>query len=223
MFSKMENFINIWHSNLGKHPEAIDFLFSRGVSEEQIKIFKIGWSPRAVKISRAGKIYYDGDRNETGYVLFPLTSYRRTMGFISRSVDGKEYYKWRLPVPGPWFFGLNQTTLKNIWDTRQVFLVEGAFDLFPLQRIYPNTLCLGSANLSIQQNIFLERFVDKVFLYLDSDDAGKRGAEKIKHFANKYKCVILKQSYKDIGEAWWVLGDEKLQKIVHDQVSYYDL
>jgi len=228
----MEKFIKIWQANLQRHPEAVDFLLSRGVSEEQIRQFRVGWSSRVVKISKDGNVFYDGPRVNTGYVLFPLTRLDQSpTGFITRAVAEKEYYKWVAKSPGPWFFGTTRGCLEEIWRTKSVFLVEGAFDFFPLQRIYANTLCVSTANLSSQQYRFLERFVDKVFLYFDSDKTGQKSSDSIRkkawnYFSTKsspFKCIVLSSKFKDIGEAWYEWGDTKLKNYILDQVAYHDI
>jgi len=225
----MEQYLKSWSENLFKNEQALDYLASRGVSEYQIDRFKIGWSARQVKISKENKIYYGGF-SDTGYLLFPLTKIdSKPVGFISKAVSHKAYYKWFREYSGAHFFGLDQEVLQEIWRTGEVYLVEGSFDFFPLHRIYPNTLCLTSANVSDHQYLFLERFVKKAYIYLDNDLAGKRASKKMSDNISSSRlgkihglsCNLLTLPFKDIGQAWEEWGDDKLRKYILDQTTKF--
>ena len=219
----MESFIKAWHQNFAKKEHAITYARSRGVSDQQIEQFRVGWSSR-LPLQKDGRVFYvDRENSEQGFIIIPMFSFDgRAVGWISRSLTAKEYSKCTVETPEAVFMGVTPTALQAIWDTRQIYLVEGSFDFFPLQRLYPNTLCLTSANLSHAQDLFLDRFVNTVFLCLDSDKKGMAAAHYIKGHKSVYKSYIISiLPYKDVNDAWATLGEQRFSKYVTAQVRCF--
>jgi DNA primase len=215
----MLSYVSAWSNNLKTQPHALDYLLSRGMSLEQIEQFRIGYSTRQLAINKDRKIFPTSYTGDGGFVIFPLQSLSgKYVGFVSRAITEKRYQKNVLDTVEPYFFGLNQEALEAIWETKTVFLVEGAFDYFPLQRAFKNTLCLTSANMSVEQNLFLNRFVSTVYLCLDNDKKGKAAAQYIKGTADLYRCHIVNIPYKDMAVAWEDLGDVALKKLLTGKV-----
>jgi DNA primase len=85
-----------------------------------------------------------------------------------------------------------------------VFVVEGQFDVIKAHDngIY-NVVALGSSSMTMYQLSLLLRYTKNIYLYLDNDEAGRIGSEKIlKRFSSygkmKDKCVPF--GYKDLDE-----------------------
>jgi len=128
-----------------------------------------------------------GDQGEqlAGWVLWPLYSPRGKMiGFAGRRFGEKTITRYLLPEAAwqPIWTGLTPDVMQRIWDGATVWIVEGIFDLFPLEWAIPATdVVLGSerARLTDKHVEFLRRFLRKpgqaVVMVYDNDAAGQHG------------------------------------------------
>jgi DNA primase len=226
----MERYINIWKNNLLKNNKAIDYLKSRGVTENQMIKYSLGVSRLYPRLLENGSIKYNtNDKNQDGVLIFPLVNINLDfVGYITRSITGKSYYKWvNISKPGAFFFGLSQDNLENIWKDEKAIIVEGVFDFFPLERVSPYTVCFTTASVSEDQLSFMCRFLKSCFVCFDSDENGKKSTKKLKYTFTKEiiggpKIIdMLKPPFKDIGEAWEKLGEEKFQKFFNDKMKSF--
>lgn len=154
-----------------------------------------------------------------GCIVLPLTSYSGTpVGFQLRSINDKVYDTFVVKKrPEGYFFGTS-AAIDFIWSSREVWLVEGAFDHLIIERlISPNVLALTTNSVNKTQIKFLRRFVKKVNLCLDLDVAGRDG---VKSFIRNngldfdVKDVKYKPSgfdAKDVGDIWKKIGDDKFK------------
>lgn len=127
-----------------------------------------------------------GDRGEKleGWVLWPLLSPSgRFLGFAGRKHGEKLITRYLLPE-GAWnpiWTGLTPEVMRRIWDGADVWVVEGIFDMFPLEwAIPPQDVVLGSerAHLTDKHVEFLRRFVRRPYrvrMAYDNDEAGRKG------------------------------------------------
>lgn len=127
-----------------------------------------------------------GDRGEKleGWVLWPLYSPRgRVLGFAGRKAGEKVITRYLLPEAAwqPIWTGLTPETMQRIWDGGDIWIVEGIFDLFPLEWTVPvKDAVLGSerARLTDKHIEFLRRFCrgagQQVYMVYDNDDPGRK-------------------------------------------------
>jgi len=110
----------------------------------------------------------------------------RLVGIEFRTWDQpeKEVRDYRMPE-GQWvsaFIGLTPSATRKIWEGGDVWLVEGVFDI-ALQHAVPEgdvVLACGTARLSRQGLLFLQRFLDPramVHVAYDNDPTGRRQLE----------------------------------------------
>lgn len=114
---------------------------------------------------------------------------------------------------GSHFFGLFEAK-DSVIANNAVFIVEGQFDAISAQdKGIPNTIALGSSNMTFEQFALITRYTNNLMLLLDNDNAGKLGAEKIiksyGRYANIKQCKI-PDGYKDIDDA---LKDNSIEDI----------
>lgn len=193
-----------------------DSLRLRGVSDLQIELFQIGhldqelpeWVP-------AG--FCGWARNKISDVyLFPLTNACGDVkGFQIRAVDRKKagYSDY---LPEKWeacLFGLGQAS-KHMLDTGSVFLVEGVFDLFPVQLAFAPTIATLTARAGSTLAAVLRRLVDRVWVGYDMDAAGRRGCANFERsYGKDFEVYIVsypvKAGQKDPGDLWEAWGDER--------------
>lgn len=100
-------------------------------------------------------------------------------------------------------FGLYENK-NSIIECNRVYVVEGQFDVIKAyERGMRNIVALGSANMSDDQFLLLNRYSNNIFLLLDNDEAGEKGRKRIitkySNFANIVNSYLPPQ-YKDIDE-----------------------
>lgn len=220
----LDDFINYSQQSLGDR--ELEALWARGVSEDQIREFRIGYVSTLPAEFRKVKEFYQewwARGRFTDVFVFPLTNaLGQVKGLQVRRVDreAKGYSDWLASKDEPVFFGLAQAT-ETIWKTKRVVLVEGVYDLFPVQRVFPETVATLTAKVSSGFERFLKRMVDQVWFCYDMDGPGIRG---VKDFADTHlqdftrvmtaskfpqvKLVTGKYA-KDPSDAWEALGDER--------------
>ena len=182
--------------------KVLDYLLSRGISEEILKEFEIGFAPSGwanlkdyfVKLDQQELIkneiglfkkneknnIYDVFRNR---IIFPIKSKKgHVIGFGGRVID-EELPKY-LNSPenevfkkGKELYGLHEV-LKNNRNLKKIIVVEGYTDVLSL---FSNKISYAVATLGIATSkTHLEKlfgYVDEVVFCFDGDEAGMKAAE----------------------------------------------
>ena len=193
--------------------KVLDYLLSRGISEEILKEFEIGFAPSGwdnlkdyfVKLEQQELIkneiglfkkneknnIYDVFRNR---IIFPIKSKKgHVIGFGGRVID-EEMPKY-LNSPenevfkkGKELYGLHEV-LKNNRNLKKIIVVEGYTDVLSL---FSNKISYAVATLGIATSkIHLDKlfgYVDEVVFCFDGDEAGMKAAES----AMKISLPIIK-------------------------------
>lgn len=184
----LQHLINKLHDSLYHHKDALEYLKSRKVSEEEIKEFKIGYSRTVVAVDD-GSEEYTSFKNETfrgkaleSKIIFPIFDILgNPAGLLGRSINSKDF-KLYLTLESKFlgaFFGLPQA-LPHIYETGRVFTVEGPFDCLAFRRVYPNVVGMLTAELTDAQYEQLSFFVNDIVTVFDSDKAGIKATERAK-------------------------------------------
>ncbi len=154
-------------------------LWSRGVTDEQIQLFQIGYlnldlPPQIEFPKNFLEWLYKGTKHDDVYVLPLTTTLGAVRGLQFRHVDRNRtgYSDFILDNGEAVLFGLHQA-IPYIWRTRSVFLVEGGFDLFPVQRFCPQSLATLTARVIDPLGRILRRLVDHIWLGYDMDSTGR--------------------------------------------------
>lgn len=191
-----------YHYLLTKHrsgQRAQAYLKERGLTEKLIGTFKIGYAPNTgfaltdYLIKKKG--YTKQDMLDAGLgtvrgrgvgdfflgrIMFPLTDHRENIvGFSGRSFTegafGPKYINTRETLAyhkGEMFYGL-VTAKEAMKRENQVILVEGEFDVIACFREgITNVVAIKGTALTEPQVKLLSRFVQKVTMCLDGDNAG---------------------------------------------------
>ncbi len=218
-------------SNIG--PEAREALWSRGVSDAQIRDFRIGYVDRDLPadVSKHFLEWAQGGSKLDDVFVLPLTNTLGAIkGFQFRHVDQERsgYMDYFLDRREAALFGLSQAA-PFMWTTRSVYLVEGAFDLFPVQRVFPAVVATLTAGTSALMLRVLRRLVQNVWLGYDMDATGRRGCVEFKdqheHEFQVYVVVyppvrgIRGGIVKDAGELWEAWGDDQMAPFIRQTVQ----
>ena len=177
---------------------ARDYLCSRGIGDETIKFFKIGYAPNAWEallsffkkmgvqeavLEKAGLAiandrggYYDRFRHR---VIFPIIDLKdRIVGFGARVLDASLPKYINSPETyiyskGRNLYGLNFSK-EDIKKRGYVLVVEGYLDfIIPYQAGVGNLIATLGTALTIDQVKLLKRFTNTVIMVYDPDEAGE--------------------------------------------------
>ena len=208
--------------------EQREALGARGVSDEQIDLYRIGYIDRILPVGLPeGFVTWarGGDKLDDVFVL-PLTnSLGEVRGFQFRHVDRDRtgYQDYFLDRNEAVLFGLGQA-VPHMWRTRSVYLVEGAFDLFPVQRAYPGVFATLTSQVNPQTARLLKRLVQKVWMGYDMDGPGRLGCQEFeKKYGDEFQVYIVAyprvktvdgKLIKDPADLWEVWGDSQLKPFI---------
>lgn len=181
----------------GQGSKITHYLKNRGLDENLIKRFKIGWVSKDQSILHQklkNSDYYtlaeeigvviEGERPRDFFIdrlMIPIEDYKgHVLGFSGRTLSQKkEIPKYKNSAESFLFkkkeivYGLNRIQ-RLIRDCGYVCMVEGFFDQWAFEKKdIPAVAVMGTAVCDEQLRL-LERFTKHVILVLDTDDAGKK-------------------------------------------------
>lgn len=213
------------HAHAGIDDRVTEALNLRGVSDEQIRLFLIGHVDRKLPPVDCPDDFvrwsHHGSKLEDCY-CFPLTTaLGEVLGLQFRPVsrERKGYMDFFVETGEPALFGIHQA-IPEILRRQSVTLVEGVFDLFPIQRHDPTVIATMSAHVTDVLVTNLRRWCRKVVLGYDNDFTGSRSARQFrKNFKEKFEIQELVypkvgmpggKTTKDPGDLWEIWGDQIL-------------
>ena len=211
-------------------PRLCESLYARGVTDEQIQHFQIGYVNKRLPTLEGAddflKWSHQGAKLDDMFVLPLTTTLGVVKGFQFRHVDRgrKGYTDFFLSQDEPVLFGLGQA-MPHVWTTEKVLLVEGAFDLFPLQRHVPAVFATMTAKVTLPVVRLLRRLVHQVWLGYDMDAKGRKACfEFVREFGREFDTHIVaypklykvgsKELLNDPGDLWETWGDIRVGEFV---------
>lgn len=236
-------------SNDGK--VALDYLLNRGISEEMISYFELGYSSSnpelTIKLLRGKGI--DIDQIEkvgilkrqnglftdifTGRVTFPIyNEHSECIGFSARRIIDNDEAKY-VNSPNNILFN-KSSVLYNYQNAKKeakregaVYVVEGFMDVFALYQagIKASVAIMGTALTSTHAKM-LKKLNVPVRLCLDGDEAGQhamvRVGEILEEAGIDYQVVDYGKSTQDPDEIYQKYGKDILYKLLHRLMDKYD-
>ena len=217
MFEVNNEVAKFYHYILMNHPigaVAKKYVMDRGINEETIKQFGIGFSPDQTslivnyltkkgftqdEIIRTGTFGNSNYNNRlydrfTGRLVFPLIDFRgQILGFSGRVLPGakKEQAKYinspetEIYHKSQMVFGLNLAK-DFIRSENTVIVVEGEFDMIsPFQANIKNVVAVKGTAFTEEQLQLLRRYAETLVLALDADFAGNHAAIRSIELAEK--------------------------------------
>ena len=188
----------------GNESEVKNYLLNRGINEETIKTFQIGFAPEGwdnlltffkknldseaqeidaglFKTSEKNNRVYDVFRNR---IIFPIKSHRdQIIGFGGRVIDSSDNPKYlnssdsEVFKKGRELYGLSEI-LKNKKRADRIIVVEGYTDVLSL---FSNDIRYAVATLGIATSkVHIDKLfthVDEIIFCFDGDEAGVKAAE----------------------------------------------
>jgi DNA primase len=218
---------------------VLDALSARGVSEQQIATYGLGYLNKELPDAdypQAFLKWSDGGAKLDDVLVLPLTNTIGTIRgvqfrYVSRDRAG--YMDFIEGKDEAVLFGLAQA-MPHVWATRSVYLVEGGFDLFPVQRVFPGVVATLTARVTEPFLRILRRLVERIWLGYDADETGRRVSKRFRE-SHGHEFGIRTISYptvpmigtdkltKDPGDLWETWGDVRFQEYLRTQLGSDDM
>ncbi|MBR3362057.1 MAG: toprim domain-containing protein [Lachnospiraceae bacterium] len=201
---------------------ALQWLKDRGLTDETIEKFKLGYSGKARDglhrylteegfadvevLSRTGLFSYrlvEAPDLFNNRIMFPIQERELTFSFSGRAMDGDGPVYLNAPetcwyLKNSIIYGLN---LAKGNEEKELILCEGYMDVILLhQEGFTNAVCTVGSNLTKEQAANLKKYADRVVLSYDSDEFGKRGASRAAEVLKEAGLTVKKldvSPYKD--------------------------
>ena len=177
------------HMQAIESPRALRYFEGRRISENSINKFLLGYSDKQDMVTVPM-------HSPDGSVL---------LGFVARSVEGKEFKNTPKLPKSKILFNLHRVRTHST-----VYVVESSFDAIRLdQNGIPAVATLG-ANVSRSQTELLTKYFNNAIVIGDNDDAGKGMQNKIlERLGNRATLINIPSRFKDIGD----MTDDDIQKL----------
>ncbi|HPU28966.1 MAG TPA: DNA primase [Syntrophorhabdaceae bacterium] len=246
----MGKLADYFQNNLKNSPHAMDYLLKRGITEQIIDEFRIGYSDRKLNIGKflketeipkdilmstgiikaSEKEIYDIFR---GRIVIPICDInKRVIGFGARAIEKNPNIPKYINSPeSPFFskrtslFGIDKTR-KYIQEADEVYIVEGYFDFISLYtKGIKNTVATLGTAVTKEQLIKLKNYTENITLMLDGDEAGLKSSlrliELITELEINSKMVALPKGY-DPDSFIREKGKEALNKVLDEKKPILD-
>jgi DNA primase len=198
--------VQLW-GDPGKKAKILDYLYGRGLKEEAIKKFRLGYAPagwrnllsflikrgyKAEEINKAGILVkkeksdqqYDRFRNR---IVFPVADLNgKIIGFSARMAPGGDESQAKYVNTPETAIYHKSRVLYGLDIARQeirkrnfVLLVEGNMDVIAAwQAGIENTVAISGTALTSEQVDIIKRYTDKIKMLFDMDNAGENATKK---------------------------------------------
>lgn len=189
---------------LWKKEEALTYLKGRGLSEETITHFKLGYSDKLDAVSIP--VYKNGELVNIKYRYLNPTENKYT------SEKGAEV----------WLY--NEDGIEKAKSRGAVLVVEGEFDLMMAwQRGIKNVISPASGKDSYGMWIELLDSIPKVFIAYDNDDGGRKSAIKMSERLGVDKCfeIAYPDGVKDATDYFKAHTPEDFKDLVKKAKPFY--
>lgn len=235
IFDAHEKLTDYFNKKLLENSELVSYLNSRGIDEESIIRFKLGFAPKSIAdFLNENKITID--IKNTG--IFPYTNFSERLIFPIRNVSGKivgfsgRALKGEMPKyinstekffkKGETLYGLYEGK-DEILKTKEAILVEGYMDVIILSKNgIRNVISSMGTSFTEEQAKILKRFSDKIIISFDPDVGGIEGTKRALEIAEKYnfeiKILILPESI-DPDEYVIKYGKDNFLKILANSID----
>ena len=197
----LENANAFYRSLLYKTPAAVEYLYSRGITDELIDKFELGFAPssdQTLRLLQNDQIEPKEalevgivKQNENGIyasfinrITFPIYTHAgRLVGFGGRTISGNPAKYVNSPQSAVFdkstlFYGYHLAK-REIFTKNQIIITEGYMDVIMLHKAgFNNVVAVLGTALTTKHLPLLKRDEISVILCFDGDDAGINAATK---------------------------------------------
>ena len=167
------------HENAMSSERASSYYSGRKISKESVQRFMLGYSEKM------------------DMVTIPVHSPDgMLLGFVGRSVEGKDFKNTPGLPKGKTLFNLNRTK-----SSRSVYVVESSFDAIRLDQCGFSAVATLGSNVSNFQIDLLKKYFNDIIVIADNDEAGESMVKKLRDkLSSRVSVLSLDKQYKDIGD-----------------------
>lgn len=249
-FDALSSLLEYYRRNLKGSKKALQYLHNRGITDDAIDEFKLGYSdkssgdlkgflknsgiPNDIFLSTGIVRMKDGVLYEMfrGRIIIPIIDVnKKVVGFGGRTTEKEGFPKYINSPESAVFskrvslFGIDKTR-KYISDSNEVFIVEGYFDFISLfMHGFRNVVSTLGTAVTEGQISKLRNYTENITLLLDGDEAGIKSALRlIELFAEmgiNGNMVVLPEAH-DPDSFIRKEGMEALQKAVMEKKPILD-
>ena len=252
-FEIMNEAQTFFENNVEKYEEALEYMKNRDFSLEDMKKFKIGFASsirdglfqylieknfsenKIMKLGLAkrnenGEIY-DSFRNR---IIFPIYNIEgKIVAFGGRIIEKNSNLPKYLNSPdspifkkGRELFGIKYQG-GNVKKKGFAILMEGYLDVLTAQKNgFENAVASLGTAFTEEQAQLLKKYIDKILIAYDNDEAGRNAVIKAGYILKKYdfdiKCLVLKGEEKDPDEFLRKNGKKAFIEVVKESKEIFD-
>ena len=252
-FEIMNEAQTFFENNVEKYEEALEYMKNRDFSLEDMKKFKIGFASsirdglfqylieknfsenKIMKLGLAkrnenGEIY-DSFRNR---IIFPIYNIEgKIVAFGGRIIEKNSNLPKYLNSPdspifkkGRELFGIKYQG-GNVKKKGFAILMEGYLDVLTAQKNgFENAVASLGTAFTEEQAQLLKKYIDKILIAYDNDEAGRNAVIKAGYVLKKYdfdiKCLVLKGEEKDPDEFLRKNGKKAFIEVVKESKEIFD-
>lgn len=233
----------ILHAEKAKH--ALEYLISRGIEQETIDYFQIGFNPphNELRDYLLKKNFKDEELLETNLarmtdkgisdvfynrILFPIHDAQgHAIAFSARAMQKNDAKyintsETKIYTKGDVLYNLNRAK-EDIKQKSRVFILEGVIDVIAMYRAgYKNCVSSLGTSFTTKQLELLKKYCSTIVLNFDGDRAGKDATIKAGKLALKHGFevfVVRNETNKDPDEIIQSMGKNSLRSVVDNQYS----
>ena len=252
-FEIMNEAQTFFENNVEKYEEALEYMKNRDFSLEDMKKFKIEFASsirdelfqylieknfseeKIIKLGLAkrnenGEIY-DSFRNR---IIFPIYNIEgKIVAFGGRIIEKNSNLPKYLNSPdspifkkGRELFGIKYQG-GNVKKKGFAILMEGYLDVLTAQKNgFENAVASLGTAFTEEQAQLLKKYIDKILIAYDNDEAGRNAVIKAGYVLKKYdfdiKCLVLKGEEKDPDEFLRKNGKKAFIEVVKESKEIFD-
>lgn len=198
------------------------------VNNEEKRVFslkrglpiKFGCTKRLLNYLPEREALYEFWKNNKYFWIIPLEIMPgKVYGFILRGYN-KDYSVFRLSNNLPVLFGLYDFKDFDFSNPKPIILTEGVKDALVLKTLYPYTLSLNTAGLTVNSIQIIASLSNKFILIYDNDKPGKEASQRDIETLQELGCkaVSIIPSYKDAGK---YIDNPVQLKILYSNIKQY--
>ncbi len=229
-----------------RNPEAVSYMKERGFSEEDLKRFEIGYSPRGSdvplrvmerlglnqkQVLKYGTTSLVGGRLRDifeGRIVFPIRNESGRVVAFGGRILGEGEPKYINSRDTRYFSKSTTLFLLDVAKSRikaldVVVIVEGYMDAYALHRVgMDNAVAVLGTALTSHHASRLSGLTRNAVLALDSDEAGKRAALRslASLILRGFDVLVVEWPRKDADDTLRELGEDGIKRAVEGAIPY---
>ena len=248
----LQTALEFYSENIFKNKKALNYLEKRGLNENDIKRFKLGYAPEnwdSLLENFKNKDYSNEDLIELGLIkrastgnffdvfrdriIFPIYNKNQNIvGFGGRALDGESTAKYINSQESKVFnksrevYGLVSRGEK-IRKKGFVILMEGYMDVLSAHKNdFENAVASLGTAFTDEQAKLLKRYTNNIVISYDNDEAGKNALFRASYILKKHefnvKCLFFPKGIKDPDEFFQSNDKKKFVELLKESVDIFE-